>query len=124
MFYFYTFFFAVMAVITFFRAIREKKRIFYVGGVLYLLGAVWSLLFVLEQVILGGLFWIVSMIISIAMLPELNKFEADRMREVDIASTLRAADFFSNTNSGWLKLAYKRGLGTSVILYTLQFTGS
>jgi hypothetical protein len=64
------------------------------------------------------------MIISIAMLPELNKFEADRMREVDIASTLRAADFFSNTNSGWLKLAYKRGLGTSVILYTLQFTGS
>jgi len=49
-----------MAVITFFRAIREKKRIFYVGGVLYLLGAVWSLLFVLEQVLLGGLFWIVG----------------------------------------------------------------
>jgi hypothetical protein len=60
LFYFYTFFFAVMAVITFFRAIREKKRIFYVGGVLYLLGAVWSLLFVLEQVLLGGLFWIVG----------------------------------------------------------------
>ena len=121
LFYFYTFFFAVLAVVAFVRAHREKKRIFYVSGGLCLLGSGWSLLFVLDQALLGGLFWVVAMIISIVMLPELNKFEVDQMREVDIAGPLKIADFFSKSNNGWLKLAYKRGLGMSVVLYTMQF---
>ena len=61
------------------------------------------------------------MIVSIVKWPELKEFQDRRMREVDIESPLRAADFFSNTFSGWLKLAYRHGLGTTVILYLLQF---
>jgi len=61
------------------------------------------------------------MIVSIVMLPELNRFQDRRMREVDIESPLRVADFFSNTYSGWLKLAYRHGLGVTVILYFIQF---
>ena len=121
LFYFGTLFFAVMAVIAFFRAHREKKRFYNIGGGLSLFGAVGSILIVLDQVPLAGLFWVVAMMISIAMLPELIKFGSDRMREVDIASPLRATDFFSNTYSGWLKLAYKRGLRVTVILYSMLF---
>jgi hypothetical protein len=43
------------------------------------------------------------------------------MREVDIESPLRVGEFFANTYSGWLKLAYRRGLEVTVILYILQF---
>ena len=121
LFYFGIIFFAAMAVVSFFRAYQEKKRFYYIGGGLCLLGVVWSFLISIDQVPLAGLFWVVAMIISIVMLPELIRFGSDRMREVDIASPLRVADFFSNTYSGWLKLAYKHGLGVAVILYSLQF---
>ncbi|UCH57875.1 MAG: hypothetical protein JSV18_02945 [Candidatus Bathyarchaeota archaeon] len=121
LFYFSAIFFAVIAVVAFVRAYRDKKRFFYIGGGLCLLGVVWSILLVLDQVSLAGLFWVVAMIISIVMLPELIRFGSDQMREVDITSPLRAADFFSNRYSGWLKLAYKRGLGVAVILYSMQF---
>jgi len=43
------------------------------------------------------------------------------MGEVDIEGPLRVGEFFSNTYSGWLKLAYRHGLGITVILYFLQF---
>jgi len=75
----------------------------------------------LDQVQLAGVFWLIAMIVSIVMLPELNRFQERRMREVDIESPLRVADFFSNTYSGWLKLAYRHGLGVTVILYFIQF---
>ncbi len=61
------------------------------------------------------------MIISIVMLPELIRFGSDRMRGVDVTSPLRAADFFSNKYSGWLKLAYKHGLGVAIILFSMLF---
>ncbi|HUV54477.1 MAG TPA: hypothetical protein VMW03_04670 [Candidatus Krumholzibacteriaceae bacterium] len=120
LFYLSAFFFAVMAVVAFFRAYREKERVYYTGGGLCLLGLAWSILFVLDQVPLAGLFWVVAMIVSIVMLPELTAFQDRRMREVDIESPLRVGEFFSNTYSGWLKLAYRHGLGTTVILYALQ----
>jgi hypothetical protein len=59
------------------------------------------------------------MIISIVMLPELLAFQDRQMGEVDIERPLRLGEFFSNTNSGWLKLAYRLGLGITVILYFL-----
>lgn len=121
LFYFGTFFFAVMAVVAFFRAYREKERFYNIGGVLCLLGLVWSNLFVLDQVPLAGVFWAVAMIVSVVMLPELTAFQDRRMGEVDIESPLRLADFFSNTYSGWLKLAYRHSLGITVIIYILQF---
>lgn len=52
-----------MVVVAFSRAYREKERGYYVGGVLCLLGAVWSILFVLDQVPLAGLVWVAAMII-------------------------------------------------------------
>jgi hypothetical protein len=121
LFYLTAFLFAVMAVVEFFRAYREKERFYYVGGGLCLLGLVWSILFVLDQVALAVVFWVVAMVVSIVMLPELTAFQDRRMGEVDVESPLRVADFFSNTYSGWLKLAYRHGLGVTVILYFLQF---
>ena len=59
------------------------------------------------------------MIISVVMLPELVAFQDRQMREVDIESPLRVGELFSNTYSGWLKLAYRHGLGVTVILYFL-----
>jgi len=121
LFYLSAFLFAVMVVVAFFRAYQEREKFHYVVVVLCLLGLVWSILFVLDQVPLAGLFWVVAMIVSIVMLPELTAFHDRRMGEVDIESPLRVADFFSNTYTGWLKLAYRHGLGITVILYFLQF---
>ena len=113
--------FAASAVIAFFRARREKDRFYYVGGGICLLGLSWSITAILGQVQLTAVFWLLAMIVSIVKWPELKAFQDRRMREVDIESPLRAADFFSNTYGGWLKLAYRHGLGITVILYLLQF---
>jgi hypothetical protein len=126
LFYLSAFFFAAMAVVAFYRAYREQERVYYVGGGVCLLCVVGSILFVLDQVPLAGLFWVVAMMVSIVMLPEATAFQDRRMREVDIESPLRVGEFFSNTYSGWLKLAYRHGLGMTVILYLLLlevFTG-
>jgi len=121
LFYLSTFLFAVLAIVAFFRAHREKERFYNVGGVLCLFGLVWSILFVFDHILLAGIFWAAAMIISIVMLPELTAFQDRRMGEVDIESPLRLGEFFSNTYSGWLKLAYRHGLGITVILYFLLF---
>jgi len=121
LFYLTALLFAAMAVNRFYRAYREKERYYYVGGGLCLLGLVWSILFVLDQVPLAGLFWVVAMIVSIVMLPDASAFLDRRMGEVDVESPLRVGEFFSNTYSGWLKLAYRHGLGMTVILYFIQF---
>jgi len=121
LFYLSAFLFAVLAVVAFFRAYREKEKFYNIVGVLCLCGLVWSIMFVLDQVLLAGIFWAVAMIISIVMLPELTAFQGHRMGEVDIESPLRLWEFFSNTYSGWLKLAYRHGLGMTVILYFLLF---
>jgi len=102
LFYLSAFFFAAMAVVAFYRAYREQERVYYVGGGVCLLCVVGSILFVLDQVPLAGLFWVVAMMVSIVMLPEATAFQDRRMREVDIESPLRVGEFFSNTYSGWL----------------------
>ena len=121
LFYLSALLFTVLAVVAFSQAHREKERFYSIGGVLCLLGLVWSIMFVLDQVLLAGIFWAAAMIISIVMLPELKAFQDRRMGEVDIESPLRFWEFFSNTYSGWLKLAYRHGLGMTVILYFLLF---
>ena len=119
LFYLSAILFAVLVVVSFYRAYREKERFNYLVGGLCLLGLVWSIMFVLDQVLLTGLFWLVAMIISVVMLPELVAFQGRQMREVDIESPLRVGELFSKTYSGWLKLAYRHGLGVTVILYFL-----
>jgi len=121
LFYLSAFLFAALTVSAFYRAYREKERFYYIVGGLCLLGLAWSIMFALDQVLLAGVFWVVAMIFSVVMLPELTTFQDRRMREVDIESPLRAGDLFSNTYSGWLKLAYRHGLGMTVILYFLLF---
>jgi len=121
LFYLTAFLFAAMAIVAFFRAHREKERFYYVRVVLCLLGLAWSILFVLDRVALATLFVVVAMIFSIVMRPEASAFYDRRMGEVDVESPLRVADFFSNTYSGWLKLAYRHGLGATAILYLLLF---
>ena len=119
LFYLSAILFAVLVVVAFYRAYREKERFNYIVGGLCLLGLVWSILFVLDQAPLAGLFWVVAMIVSVVMLPELVAFQVRQMREVDVESPLRVGELFSNTYSGWLKLAYRHGLGVTVILYFL-----
>jgi len=112
--------FAATAVIAFIRARREKDKFYYTGIGLSLLGLAWSITAILGQIQLTAVFWLLAMIVSIVKWPELNAFQERRMKEVDVESPLRAADFFSNTNSGWLKLAYRHGLGATIILFILQ----
>ena len=121
LFYLSTFLFAALAVHTFYRGYREKEGFHHFVGILCLLGFAWSILFVLDQAPLAGAFWLVAMIVSVVMLPELTAFQDRRMGEVDIEGPMRLANFFSNSYSGWLKLAYRRGLVVTVILYFLQF---
>ena len=121
LFYLSTFLFAALAVHTFYRGYREKEGFHYFVGILCLLGLGWSILFVLDQAPLAGAFWLIAMIVSVVMLPELTAFQDRRMGEVDIEGPMRLADFFSNTYSGWLKLAYRHGLGVTVILFFLLF---
>lgn len=121
LFYLSALFFAVLTIVAFFQAYREKEKFYNIVGVLCLCGLVWSIMFVLDQVMLAGIFWAVAMIISFVMLPELTAFQDRRMGEVDIESPLRLGEFFSNTYSGWLKLAYRQGLGMTVILYFLLY---
>ena len=112
--------FAASAVIAFIRARREKERFYYTGIGLCLLGLAWSITAILGQIQLTIVFFLIAMIVSIVKLPELKEFQDRRMREVDIESPLRAADFFSNTYSGWLKLAYRHGPRATIILFILQ----
>jgi hypothetical protein len=112
--------FAATTAIAFIRALREKERFYYTGIGISLLGLAWSITAILDQIQLTTVFWLIAMIVSIAKWPELNRFQDRLMLKVDIESPLRAADFLSNTYSGWLKLAYRHGLGATVILYTLQ----
>jgi len=121
LFYLSAILFAVLVVVAFYRAYREKERFSYLVGGLCLLGLGWSILFVLDQVALAGVFWLVAMIVSVVMWPELVAFQDRQMREVDIESPLRVGELFSNTYSGWLKLAYRHGLGVTVILYFIFF---
>jgi hypothetical protein len=122
LFYLSALFFATMAVVAFIRAHREKERFYYAGGGLCLLYLAWSILFILDQVRLAAIPAVAAIIVSVVMLPELNRFQERRMREVDIEGPMRMGDFFfSNTYSGWLKLAYRHGLGVTVILYFLLF---
>jgi len=121
LFYLSALLFAALAVHTFYRGYREKEGFHNFVGILCLLGFGWSILFTLDQTPLAGAFWLVAMIVSIVMLPELTAFQDRRMGEVDIEGPMRLADFFSNTYSGWLKLAYRHGLGVTVILYFIQF---
>ena len=121
LFYLSAILFAVLSAHTFYRGYREKKGFYYFVGILCLLVFGSSVMFVLDQVPLAGMFWLVAMIVSVVMLPELAAFQDRQMGEVDIESPMRLGDFFSNTYSGWLKLAYRRGLGVTVILYFIQF---
>ncbi len=112
--------FAAAAAIAFIRARREKERFYYTGVGLSLLGLAWSITAILNQIQLTIVFWLIAMIISIAKWPELNRFQDRLMKGVNIKNPLRAADFFSNTYGGWLKLAHRHGLGATVILYLFQ----
>jgi len=121
LFYLSAILFAVLSAHTFYRGYREKKGFYYFVGILCLLVFGSSVMFVLDQVPLAVMFWLVAMIVSVVMLPELAAFQDRQMGEVDIESPMRLGDFFSNTYSGWLKLAYRRGLGVTVILFFLFF---
>jgi len=56
LFYLSALLFAVLAVVVFFRAYREKEKYYNMVGVLCLLGFIWSIMFVLDQVLLAGIF--------------------------------------------------------------------
>ena len=121
LFYLSALLFAALVVVSLIRAHREKEGFYYFVGILCLLGFGWSILLVLDQVPLAGAFWLTAMLVSVVMLPELTAFQDSRIGEVDVESPMRLADFFSNTYSGWLKLAYRHGLGVTVILFFLLF---
>jgi len=113
-------FFALFSLVAIRKAIKEKIRIFTIGAVLSVLATIWSILFVFEQVSFAALFWASAMIISIIALPELSRYQVERMRQVDAESSLRLRDFFSNTNDAWIKIAYRNGINSALALYILQ----
>jgi len=122
LFYLGALFFGVLAVHVFHRALREKERFHYIVGVLCLLALAGSLMLALNQVTYGGIFWLIAMILSVVMFPELQAYQDRRMGEVDVESPMRLGEFlFSNRYSGWLKLAHRHGLGITIVLFFLYF---
>ena len=82
LFYLSAILFAALTVKAFYCAYREEERFYYIVGGLCLLGFAWSIMFVLNQVLLASIFWIVAMIFSVVMGPELKAFQDRRMGEV------------------------------------------
>ena len=60
------------------------------------------------------------MILSVIMLPELNKHVDQQIMMIDIESPIRLREFFTSPYSGWLKLAYRHGIGLAVLCYVIQ----
>lgn len=115
-----TIFFALLSIYAIYKAIKDKIKIFAIGALLTILGTIWSILFVYEQVSLAAVFWTSAMIISIINLPELTKHQEQKMVQANPRSSVRLRDFFSNTNDAWIKIAYRNGIDVAVTLYFVQ----
>ena len=115
-----TIFFALLSIFSLYKAFNEKIKIFAIGALLPIFGSIWSILFVYDQVSLAAVFWVSAMIISIIYLPELTKHQEQTMIQVNLRSSIRLRDFFSNTNDAWIKIAYQNGIDVAVVLYFVQ----
>ena len=116
-----TVFFALLSIISIYKAVKEKNKIFSIAALLTILGTLWSILFVYDQVSFAAVFWVSAIIISIIYLPELTKHQEQKMRLVDAKESIRLSDFFSSTYDAWIKIAYKNGIDVAIILYFIQF---
>ncbi len=101
------------------KAIREKTTILYTTLLLTVLGSVWSILAVFDQIEYAAVAWVSAMIISILMMPELSKHVDQQIMEINIGSPLRLREFFTSQQSGWLKLAYRHGVGLAILGYVV-----
>jgi hypothetical protein len=115
-----TVFFALLSLFAIYKAVKEKIKIFAISALLTILGTLWSILFVYDQVSLAAVFWASAMIISIIYLPNLSSYQDEKMRLVNARGSIRLSDFFSNTNDAWIKIAYRNGIEVAVILYFVQ----
>ena len=102
------------------KAIHEKTTILYTTLVLTLLGSIWSVLAVFDQIVYAAVTWVSAMIISVFMMPELSKHVDNQLNEIDITGPLRFREFFTNQQSGWLKLAYRQGVGFAILVYAVH----
>ena len=101
------------------KAIREKTTILYTTLLLTILGSIWSILAVFDQIEYAAVAWVSAMILSVIMMPELNKHLDQQMMAIDIESPIRLREFFTTPNSGWLKLAYRYGVGLALLCYVV-----
>jgi len=112
--------FTALTIVTAYRALRERTKILYTTLLLTTLGSVWSILAVFNLIEFAAVAWIAAMIISVVMFPELSKEIDQKLLELDINSQLRLGEFFTNQQSGWLKLAYRYGVGCAVLGYIIH----
>jgi hypothetical protein len=120
LFIFSTIMFTVITIDLTRKAIREKTTILYTTLILTVLGSIWSILFVFDNIEYAAVAWISAMFISIFMMPELSKYVDNQIMEIDIESPLGLREFFTNQHSGWLKLANRQGVVFAILVYVVH----
>lgn len=109
--------FAYVSVKTARKTYEEKTKLNYITLLLMVLSFGWSVLAALDMIEFAAIAWFATMIISLINLPELGRHIDQQLLEMDERESIRISDFFTRQQLGWLKLAYRRGIGVSVLGY-------
>lgn len=119
-------FFLFIMIVTILGARRDKDKSYYFAT---MIGFLWFLVFVfiiLDQRTLAIIFFASAVVVAIAGLPSLRKFQERKVKEwmakfgqeVDLSAPLRLRDLFT-TGTGWLRFVYRWGVGKYVFLMWL-----
>lgn len=97
------------------KAYEEKTKLHYITLLLMVLSFGWSVLAALGMIEFAAIAWFVTLIISLINLPELGRHIDQQLLEMDEREPIRITEFFTRQQLGWLKLAYRHGIGVSVL---------
>lgn len=109
--------FAYIGIKTARKTYEEKTKLDYITLLLMVLSFGWSVLAALGMIEFAAIAWFATMIISLINLPELGKHIDQQLLEIDEREPIRISEFFTSHQSGWLKLAYLRGVNVAVFGY-------
>ena len=102
-----------MGIINLVRA-RKEREYYFSSLISFFVVGIW-ILFLLEQILLGLVFFCIIGMMSVWRLPKVNRIVDRGLRQIDVSSPLRARDFLGYT--GWVKLANIWGVRKVACVY-------